>query len=124
GEYLMLLGKGNLTKKRTGMKYRFGEKALPGGLTAPLIVWQGESDGDADTVLAVANDPGEKRQAKAKRFLSDYLAEGPRKSEDIMADGDAKGLSRVALFEAKREMSVSADRMQGQWWWSLPDEPI
>lgn len=121
-EYLMLLGKGNLTKKRTGMKYRFGEKLLPNGFDAPFIVWQGDSVGDADSVFTVAGDPTEKRKAKAKRFLADYLADGDQKSEDIEAKGKAQGISRGALFEAKKEMGIKAEKSAGQWWWSLPKE--
>jgi AAA domain len=119
GEYVMLLGKGNLTRKRTGMKYRFGDKVLLGGIEAPFIAWQGETDGDADTLLTTSPDPGEKRQARAKRFLQDYLGEGPRLSDDIVTDGKKAGVSRSALFEAKKEMDITAEKLGGQWHWSL-----
>jgi hypothetical protein len=66
GEYVMLLGKGNLTKKRTGLKYRIEEKILANGFEAPFIVWGEATVGDADTVLRAASDPEEKRGAKAE----------------------------------------------------------
>jgi putative DNA primase/helicase len=122
GEYVMLLGKGNLTKKRTGMKYRIGEKVVNNRFEAPFIAWQGEADGDADMVLATVSDPREKRKTKAKRFLEDYLADGPRMAEDIHMDGEKAGLSRNALFEAKKELKVTAEKLGGQWQWALAEK--
>lgn len=110
GEYLMLLGKGNLTRKRGGLKYRIGSKELATLGEQPFIAWQGEADGDADTVLAMERDPDQKRRAKAERFLTEYLAAGPARSDDIQADAKNLHISRNALFEAKKELRITASQ--------------
>lgn len=121
GEYLMLLGKNNLTKKRTGMKYRFGTKDLSTG-EAPFIVWGGDADSDADSVFTTANDSSEKRRAKAERFLSEYLADGMKKSDEVLAEGKKHRLSRSALFEAKKELGIAARKIGNEWYWELSGE--
>ncbi len=125
GEYLMLLGKGNLTKKRTGLRYRITEKiiTLPDGVKTgvPAIDWQsGESTANADETLAVMNEPGGQKRARAERFLMDVLADGDKPSDEIMAKGDKKGLKRTTLFAAKKTLGIEAYRDGSKWWWHRP----
>lgn len=128
GEYLMLLGKGNLTRKRTGMWYPITEKTvtLPdGGETGvPSIDWQaGEATTSADEAMAVVSVSGRKI-AKAKRFLMDFLVSGERRSDEIIAEGKKLDIGRNTLFDAKKVMEIAAKQHHGAWWWRLPDKPI
>ena len=120
GEYQMLRGKNNLSKKRTGLKYRFGDKTLASGITAPFIVWGEVTEGDADSVLQKENNPIEKQAARAERFLKDYLKDGARKSDELLADGKAQGIGRTTLFTAKKELGIRAEQRNREWWWKLP----
>lgn len=122
-EYLMLRGKCNLTKKRTGLKYRIESKELPALGEQPFIAWLGEADGDADTVLATERNPEQKRQAKAERFLAEYLAGGAAPSDEIIAEGKSRHISRNALFEAKKAMGIVAQQRDRQWFWRLREAP-
>jgi hypothetical protein len=120
GEYLMLLGKGNLSKKRTGMRYRITEKILNTG-GAPIISWQGDSkESDADQVLETASNPYERRKAKALRFLEEILAGGEKESEKVFVEGAKRGISRNALFEAKKKLGITSTQKARRWYWSLP----
>lgn len=121
-KYLMLLGKGNLTRKRTGLKYGFAEKtvALPNGstTTAPVIEWCGDATDDAETVLEVAANSKGKAAARAGEFLHQHLAgKGEITADWIEAEAAKHHVSRNALFDAKKEHGIRALRKNGKWWW-------
>lgn len=120
GEYAMMLGKGNLTKKRTGLKYRIGEKDLGGGITAPFIAWGAETTSDADSVLAAAANPEEKKSAKAVRFLTDYFAnlDGPQKSDAIIVAAKRVGIASATLFRARKSLGIEAKQQNREWLWT------
>ena len=125
GEYLMLLGKGNLTKKRTGLRYRITEKivTLTDSVTTgvPSIDWQrGDATVSADDTIAVMHEPGGHKMAQAKRFLIDCLANGDKPSDEIMAEGERKGLKRTTLFAAKKALEIEAYKNGSAWWWKRP----
>ena len=71
-------------------------------------------------VFTTANNYSEKRRAKAERFLSEFLADGRRKSDDVVTEGKKQRLSRNALFEAKRELGIAALKIGADWYWELP----
>lgn len=119
GEYLMLPVKKNVGKKVAGLRYRINEKQTAVG-GQPVIEWLGEArDSDPDSVLEVAGDPIQKRQARAGRFLDDYLTE-PKPSAEIMEAGKEAGISRSALFEAKKARGIRAEKKDGRWIWLPP----
>jgi putative DNA primase/helicase len=125
GQYLMLLGKGNLTKKRTGLRYRIVEQRvmLPDGKETgvPKIDWQsGESTASADDIVTRPNDPVERKAAKAARWLTDFLANGDKHSEEIYAKGKEAGLSRGTLWAARKVVNIEAYQKDRQWWWTAP----
>lgn len=118
GEFQMLLGKGNLTKKRTGLRYTFGEKAVSAKITAPVILWGEETTGDADSVLSM--DGEEKQSAKAERFVAEALEDGmPHPSEPIISEGKDKGISKMTLFRARKDLGVRTQRVKSEWVWQL-----
>jgi len=119
--FLMQRGKLNVAGRTTGLRYRFGVKELPTG-TAPFIDWAGEETRSADEILELERNPEGKRQDKAARFLADYLADGPKSSAEILAEGAKRGISRSALFEAKQQRGISAERIDGRWWWMNESE--
>lgn len=114
----MLLGKGNLTRKRTGMKYRIGEAELLTGVT-PLIEWAGEDDQDADEIISKATTP-EKAIQRAREFIESYVTT-ERASGDVAAVAESRGISRTNLFAAKKEMPwIEAYKGSGGvWFWDL-----
>jgi putative DNA primase/helicase len=115
----MLLGKGNLTRKRTGMKYRIAEVELPTGGT-PVIAWEGEDDKDADEIISKAAGTPENAIDRAKAFIDEYVTI-ERASNDVSAVAESRGIKRTNLFAAKRSMPyIRAYRMGGQWFW-YPD---
>jgi RecA-family ATPase len=88
-EFYMALVKGNLSKKRTGLKYTIGEKTV-GGISAPHIVWGEEHENTADDLLNAERDTGGRKDKKqielAKDFLQQALASGPRQAKELFAE--------------------------------------
>jgi putative DNA primase/helicase len=120
---LMLPLKNNYMRKSSGFTYRLAERlvGIEGeDVGVPFIEWQGESDLDADEVLSAQNK-GE-AFSKAKAFIKDFLAEGPRDASDVSDTADAAGISQRTLDRAKAELGVeSRKKSTGRWEWSLPD---
>jgi putative DNA primase/helicase len=122
GDMLMLLGKGNFTGRRTGMRYRFAAREVlcdTGERTmAPVIDWQGEeADSTADSVLATAHNPEEKASARAEKFLRTFLVDDEKPSAEILTAADRAGIKRRTLFTVKKELGIRAVQHAGSWWW-------
>lgn len=119
GQFLMLLGKGNLTKNRSGLKYSIIEKFVPTG-TAPIIDWQGEETMDAESISDTLKDPKERASAKAEKFLKDFVSAGlPAPSDDLANLAKKLGIGRTTLFNMKRDNfgNIRAEKRGLAWWW-------
>lgn len=108
--------KNSLATTPAGMGFRLEESEHPfswGALTAV----------SAEDMLSGTQSKVTRKELGAT-FLREFLAEGERKSEEIMEAGKKAGLSRNALFEAKSELGITAHRAgfggNGGWLWALP----
>jgi hypothetical protein len=121
GDMLMLLGKGNLSRRRTGMRYVFAERGVKcddGGIgNVPVIEWKGEETDDADTLTEISRNSEEKASQRAERFLRDYLADDEKPSEEVLRAAEAAGIKRRTLFEVKKNLGIRARKHDGVWWW-------
>jgi hypothetical protein len=57
----------------------------------------------------------------AMDWLKSYLAEGPRKSRDVFAEGEAAGHKKDTLYTAKDRLGVKVKHSNGGWLWELPE---
>lgn len=122
-EFYFTLVKGNLTKKRTGMKYKMAEKTID-GITAPYIDWTGETDEDANSVMAKVKEArsGKNQQIdKARLFLPMALEKGQRPAKDLYRDAQAEGISVDQLKRAKYELNIKSVKKADGWYWWLPN---
>lgn len=93
------------------------------------IVWAGESDLTADSLVAPPEDKDRKSAlATAMDFLRGALAGGPRLAKEV-EDEALKGMSISAhtLRRARERLRVVAKQQLGAksvWEWSLPTEPV
>jgi hypothetical protein len=117
GQYAMLLGKGNLTKKRSGLKYRLVEKVLPTGGVG-MVEWGGEDTRDIETTFETNKDPREKAAVKAEKWLRENLTT-PMSSDDLTAAAAEVGIRRTALFTAKTNMDseIRCEKRGAIWFW-------
>jgi putative DNA primase/helicase len=124
GDMLMLLGKGNFAKKKTGMRYRFREEIVTcddgNTMGVPVIDWQGEeTETDADSAAEAIRNPEEKAGKRAERFLREFLKDDEKPSTEILAAAAAQQppIARRTLFRVKQDLNIKAKQRGGVWWW-------
>jgi RecA-family ATPase len=124
--FYMALVKGNLAKKRTGMKYRIEEVHVDspdGPLGVPRIQWDGQMDEDANDMLAAERDKGEKRDRKldlATALIKLELERGPRQSREVYAKGESEGIGERTMKTAARQLGIVHEKRQNGWFMSMP----
>ena len=111
--------KSNLAKTGESVGYELREDGF---------YWTEHSDLTAARILA-GQDDGESQGETAKRFLKEYLADGPATWLDIKADGEAFGLSEATLRRSRETLKLECNhqgergkRGGGQWLWKLPEK--
>jgi hypothetical protein len=74
--------------------------------------------------MAANKSPGAKDQAK--KFLNDFLADGPMPKTEIEEAADANGISNRTLYRAKDDLHLIVEkergRPNGKWVWRLPEQ--
>lgn len=110
GQFLMLLGKGNLTRQRTGLKY-----TIAGKDDSSIIVWQGTDTRDADAVADTLKDPIERARTRAERFLRDIRV--PTPAVEIYELAASLGIKKRTLDDAKKELNLQSEKREKNWWW-------
>jgi hypothetical protein len=91
-------------------------------IMAPRIAWDGEATMTADQIVAAENDKGAPKTDYAKKWLADFLADGPKLVSEVKAAAEADGIAGHTLLNAKRALHVvaSVDGPGEPWKWSLP----
>jgi arsenate reductase-like glutaredoxin family protein len=129
-EFMMTHIKGNLSKKRSGMRYATEGVmiTLSSGKQQehPHIKWLAECEEDANEMLnktrEKAKSGGEDtKKILAKALLNTMLESVGAYARDIFTKAnDSEGLSEATIKRASYEMGVRKERRPEGWWWSLP----
>jgi hypothetical protein len=128
----MLLVKGNLSEKRTGMSYKLvntpiklddGEEDQQ-----PVCDWQGETDEDADDMLAkkrekVKNGGVELKSDAAQMMLIRELADGWRLLRDLHRIREKEGISESTMKRARYALGIISTKA-APWMWAMPGTPL
>jgi hypothetical protein len=132
GEYFMSLVKGNLARKRTGMKYQIIDATVVidgKNEILPRTDWLGESEESADEVLQKNRDAdgsGNKDKKKievAKALVMVQLETGSKLLRDVYRIGEEQGISAKTIQRANRELGIFVRKQpSGPWWLSLNEE--
>lgn len=132
GEYFMSLVKGNLARKRTGMKYQIIDATVVidgKNEILPRTDWLGESEESADEVLQKNRDAdgsGNKDKKKievAKALVMAQLETGPKLLRDVYRIGEEQGISDKTIQRANRDLGIFVRKQPGgPWWLSLNEE--
>jgi hypothetical protein len=99
--YVLVAQKGNLSRKADTLSYTIVE--APNG--APRIQWGGVVNLTADEALTANVNVSE--EAKTRVWLENYLANGPKPSNDVKAAADADGIAERTLTRAKKGVARS-----------------
>ena len=122
--YLMLSIKKNQGRKAKGLSYTIEEAFipipnLPKPVSVPKLVWGELVDTSADEALQAIQDPQVQGQAKAERFLQDFLANGPVKSVDMHRASEAEGIPARTLDRARRNLRTESEKIVYVWYTRL-----
>jgi hypothetical protein len=127
----MLLVKGNLSEKRTGMNYKLFNMAikLDNGEDdgQPVCDWQGETDEDADDMLAkkrekARNGGAELKGDAAQMMLTRELANGWRLLRDLHRIREKESISESTMKRARHALGVISTK-SAPWMWAMPGTP-
>jgi hypothetical protein len=93
------------------------------------VRWLGRSPWSADQLLAGSPRPSPGAPlATAQEFLSSFLKEGPRTSQEVWAEAQGRGLSVSTLNRAKAELEVRSQRVHRDGtqrsYWLLPGQHL
>jgi hypothetical protein len=125
--------KSNLSKKRTGMKFRLADRTanIQGkDIVLPFVEWTGETEEDADDVMAMQREQAgagsNAKVPKARAWLLERLKAGPVESETLLDEGRSLNYSRATLWRARKELTDlkppllgRAFQLGGAWYWKL-----
>lgn len=118
---LMLPVKHNIVERPDGLAYRIGDGVIQWE-TEPVTI-------RAEDALAMDKAAGDcesaNRAERASGFLRTILQPGASMPSDvILAAGKAVGISRSALFEAKKALGIEARKTGNGWEWLGSTRPL
>jgi putative DNA primase/helicase len=127
-EFFMSLVKNNLSKRRTGMKYKIAEKDV-NGIIAPHTVWGEETEATANELLDAERDTSGRKDNKqitlARAFLPFALkGKGARPCTELYREAEAEGISVATLKRAKSEFPIQVIKRAHDWAWLWHEEQI
>lgn len=79
--------------------------------------WEGATDVSVDELLSGEQGPAKLEEAKA--FLSRYLADGPKASNEVLEAAKTEGIKSRTLFTAKKESNITSVRTGDIWYWGF-----
>ena len=123
-ERIMVRIKSNIGPRGGGFGYHIDTANLHENpdIEATRIVWEHELEGTARELLADAEGDQDGKVPKlerAKRFLTQTLADAKRAATDVEADAQNAGISWASVRRASDEMNVHKFREKGKSWWRL-----
>ena len=122
GQHVMHFVKGNLAKRKVGLRFSIAGKDIGSLGEVPYIVWGEEDTGTADDLLRAEKGTSEdNRAARAAKFLKAYLTE-EKPADDVLAEAKKNNVSRDALYEVKNTLGIKALKRGRQWFWKPAEE--
>jgi hypothetical protein len=116
-QYVMHFIKGNLARRKVGLRYTIADKPVGQLGSVPYLAWGEEDTGTADDLLKAEKGTNENNRAgRAEKFLRDFLTE-EKSSDEVMAEAKKRGISRNALYDVKSDLGIQAKKRGGVWYW-------
>lgn len=124
-ELMMLPVKNNLAprKEATGLTYAICSAVIGDGIVTSTVEWTGESEMWADEALAkVASSKRAPKLNEAKQFLTNLLANGPKRKKDIEDAAEKQGFEMPTVERAKSDLGYLSkkDGFRAGWKWYTP----
>ncbi|ARN80922.1 AAA family ATPase [Methylocystis bryophila] len=124
--------KSNIGPDGDGFVYDLEQRPVPSheGMFASCVAWGEALEGSARELLAQVegdeptSDGDGEAVNKAKEFISETLAAGPKAAKEVEAEAKGAGHSERTIRRAKKALAVVAIKGRsapsGAWTWSLP----
>jgi hypothetical protein len=131
GRRIFARAKSNIGRDDGGFTYSLELTSMGGrpDIEVTVVKWGEHVKGSAKDMLAKAEadkDANAKStpRGEARKFLLDYLADGPKPTKEVEDAARADGHALMTLRRAKVELGVvtSGVGMPAKWFWSLPRE--
>jgi putative DNA primase/helicase len=124
---LLLPVKNNLAPLGRGLVYDIKNTTIRDSIETSFIEWTGETDIEADEVLAVVQQrTSSPALHDAKAFLKDQLKNGPKRQVDIEAAAELEKdkFSVTTVKRAKKELGIQSrkDRFTSGWKWYTKEQ--
>jgi len=133
GRRLFVKAKNNLSTDNKALSYITQEvhvghdEETLAEIRAPIVVWGTEHvKVTANEAMQAESAGGASQFARreAREFLHDRLSDGPVKSDDLIEEAKALGISEKTLRRAQKDLKVRAHKPKGKfdgaWVWELP----
>jgi hypothetical protein len=94
------------------------------------LTWLGPTSCTAAQLLARVSRPGKplRQRHRARKFLQEFLRDGPHTSREIWAAAQRKNLSARTLERARKELAIRCETVindgQDIRYWLLPDQQV
>lgn len=110
--------KSNLGVKPDSLTYRLVDSPEHG---VARVVWEGTTDHDAHGLLCGSGSDDSDDRKEIDRWLSDLLANGSVKANEVYSAADAAGYSKDQAKRSKKRLGIHAVRETGDgpWFWKL-----
>ncbi len=131
GQRLFVKAKNNLSTDNKALSYftqakqvGFDDK-LQKEIWAPYVVWGTEHRKVTANEAMAAENTGNSKHAKreAREFLTERLAGGPVKSQELREEAEQLGISWATLRRAQTDLKIKAHkpkgRFDGEWVWEI-----
>ena len=79
--------------------------------------WEGPVDITVDELLS--GEQGAAKLTEAKAFLSRFLQDGPKPSNQVIEAAAAEGIKKRTLFTAKKESNITSVKTGDTWYWGF-----
>lgn len=90
------------------------------------VIWDGVTTHDAHSLLAAPSGDSTEDRHDIDRWLTDYLANGSKKANEVYSAADAAGYSKDQAKRAKKRLGIDAVRETGDgpWFWKLQTKGV
>jgi hypothetical protein len=123
GTLALMPTKANLAPKAKALKYALEAVVLEGDIETSKVIWDGETDADADEVLTAFGGDREKPREKAEELVMEILTQGPQPSKTLEDAAKGRGISLSTLKRAKEDLGVASRHVGATVWWNaLPED--
>lgn len=115
---ILAVSKCNLSKLPPSRRFQLQAESPDG---PAHVKWCGFSDYSANQLLEPQTDRSPALQV-ATVFLKTQLADGPKRSDEILKAADAAGISERTVARARKTLGVNRHRNGTHWFMSLPEK--